>query len=244
MTDLHGSFVPILNQLLNQRMERSAADAGGEIYGCLFAINASSTTLWCSHYVHTDDELGRACRCHTLKATHDFMAAYHLIRASLHSQAANAIRLGCETAWHNAWLHDDPHRVQRWLSGKMPWPGEVRNALATYQRQRHFLYAELCDMAHPNQEAMIGLAPPTAGAIEVNVDILLPVYSAPEIRKALFRLFYALLVAQLDFDQRHLPGLTAAQQEAQGKQTKAMIRFYNHFVHSRIPDDLKLELSA
>lgn len=214
------------------------------MYGCLFALNAASTTFWCSHYIHGDDDLGKACRLHSLKATHDFMAAYHLLRASLLSQAANAMRIGCETAWHNAWLHEGPDRVDRWRCGKMPRPREVRESLTLYQSQRRSLYADLSQMAHPNERSMDDLAPPVAGTTEISVNVLLPVYSAPEIRSALLRLFYSLLICQLDFDRYHLADLTEKQKEGYVNQTNAMVRFYKEIIDPRLPAELRLELSA
>jgi len=234
------SFIPVLDRLLVDRVERCMSGFDDELFACQFGINASISTLATSHYLHADDPLGEACKLHTLKATHDFLAAYQLLRSSMHSQAANAARLGCETAWQNAWFHEEPRRAERWSAGVRVEPGQVRSQLPRLQRQRKVLYRELSQLAHPNKQAMICLAPPAAGVKEVNLDVLLPTYDAERIRSMVFLLFYALLLALRDFDAYHLKALNPEQRAAFGKQQESMLEYYERLVKAELPLELHL----
>ena len=95
-------------------------------------------------------------------------------------------------------------------------------------------------MAHPNESAMTGLVSPYAGPKTINVDVLLPVYDLSRIRATLFRLFYAILVAQLDFDGCHLGFLNNEQRDAYGIQSKSMLKYYD-VIKSNLPTDLHLD---
>lgn len=155
------------------------------------------------------------------------VAAFQLVRSSMHSQAANAIRLGCKTAWQNTWFHENPERCDEWKSGQRFQPRQVRKEISTFQTQRRYLYDELSRMAHPNHSARSELASPYAGPKTINVEVLLPVYDLSRIRATLFRLFYAVLLAHLDFDRCHLGFVTDEQRDAYGIQSKSMLRYYD-----------------
>ena len=240
MGTIEKSFIPILDQLLVDRVERCMSQFDDELFACQFGVNASVSTLATSHYLHTDDPIGEACKLHTLKATHDFLAAYQLLRSSMHSQAANAARLGCETAWQNAWFHEEPSRAARWAGGVRVEPGQVRAQLPRLRDQRRALYRELSQLAHPNKQAMVCLAPPAAGVREIDLDVLLPTYDPERIRRMVVLLFYALLLALSDFGVYHLSGLNPGQRAAFGKQEESMREYYELVAKTQLPRELHL----
>src|SRR5207244_4690119 len=99
-------------------------------------------------YVHKDNSLGRACKLHTLKSMHDFFAALLLARQSMHSQAANALRLACETGWQNTWLHEGENRAHDWEREAGPKKTNiVKQQLSTFKDPRYKTYDARCKLA-------------------------------------------------------------------------------------------------
>ena len=239
MSTIEKSFLPILNQLLVDRVARCETDFDDELFACQYGINAAVACLATSHYIHTDDPLGKACKLHCLKVVHDFLAAFQLVRSSMHSQAANAIRLACETAWQNAAFHEHPALVEAWYRGEQLKPKEIRSAISRLATQRRFLYKELSGIAHPNPQAMVSLQPWAAGQKEINLDVLLPVYQPSEIARTLRALFVAQFIAQLDFDVYHLGSLNDEQRSAFAIQVKCMAEYYTKSIEPSLPSELR-----
>jgi hypothetical protein len=239
MGTIEKSFLPILNQLLVERIGRCEADFDDELFACQYGINAVVACLATSHYIHADNPLGKACKLHCLKVVHDFLAAFQLVRSSMHSQAANAIRLACETAWQNAAFHERPALVESWYRGQQLRPKDIRSAVSRLANQRRFLYQELSGIAHPNQQAMVALQPWLAGQNEIDLDVLLPVYQADEIARTLRALFVAQFITQLDFDAYHLGSLNNEQASAFGIQAKCMAVYYTKVIEPNLPSELR-----
>lgn len=240
MSTIEKSFIPILDKLFATRVETCMVEFDDELFACQFGINACISTLATSHYLHTDDDLGRACKLHSLKSAHDFLAAFQLLRSSMHSQAANAARLGCETAWQNAWLHEVPTRATEWYRGERIQPDRIRKQIPRLQPQRQCLYRELSQMAHPNTHAMVALSPPAANTKTIDLDVLLPLYDPQQIRAMLFRLFYCLYVALIDFDEYHIQSLSDTQKAAWTKQSESMRLYYDQVAKYHLPNELQL----
>ena len=239
MGTIEKSFLPILNKLLVERVSRCEQDFDDELFACQYGINAAVACLATSHYLHADDRLGKACKLHCLKVVHDFLAALQLVRSSMHSQAANAIRLACETAWQMAAFHERPALVEAWYSGEQLRPKDIRSTISRLAGQRHFLYRELSAIAHPNPQAMVALQPWPASQKEINLDVLLPVYQKEEIARSLRALFVALFIAQLDFDSYHFTSLNEEQRKAFGIQGKCMTEYYTEVIEPRLPIELR-----
>lgn len=238
MSTLEQSFVPILDAILSDRVQKCSAEFDDELFACQYGLNAAIACYFCSHHIHADDALGIACKLHTLKAAHDFLAAYQLARSSMHSQAANAIRLGCETSWQNAAFHQTPELAERWSDGEQKKPWEIRAMLTSFASQRRYLYGRLSQMAHPNMTAMIALDPWESGHKDVDLDLLLPVYDAGEIADTLRALFVAQYLCHLDFDRYHLANLSADQRSAFSVQARCMQQYYQEIVEPKSPTEL------
>jgi hypothetical protein len=245
MGTIEKSFVPILDALLLKRVDRCVRDFDDKLFACHFGINASVVCYTTSHYIHTDDALGTACKLHCLKATHDFLAAFQLARSSMHSQAANAIRLACETSWQNTAFHELPSLAENWTRGQKRKPAQVRSDLRRFRQQRRFLYQHLSELAHPNREAMLVLDPWDAGHKEVALDALLPLYEKDQIARTLRALFVAQFLALMDFDANHLSLLPVEQQLVFGVQGQKMGEYYRRVVEAQLPLELRgLTLAA
>ncbi|MCX6829580.1 MAG: hypothetical protein NT002_09910 [candidate division Zixibacteria bacterium] len=238
MGTIEKSFLPILNQLLIERVSKCERDFDDELFACQYGINTAVACLATSHYLHADDRLGAACKLHCSKVIHDFLAAFQLARSSMHSQAANAIRLACETAWQSAAFHERPALVEAWYRGEQLRPIDIRSAIKRLAKQRQFLYQELSAIAHPNPQAMVALRSWPAGQKEIDLDVLLPVYQAEEIARTLRALFVAQFIAQLDFDAYHLGSLEDEQRSALAVQAKCMAEYYTKVIEPSLPSEL------
>ncbi|UNC90879.1 DUF5677 domain-containing protein [Candidatus Contubernalis alkaliaceticus] len=80
------------------------------------------------------------------------LSAYLLLQRGMLIDAAAVIRQVLETQWLLEYFYKYPHKVDKWMQGKIIKPSEVRRNLKLDQ-ERSLIYDEYCKMTHNNIES-------------------------------------------------------------------------------------------
>ena len=190
------------------------------------ALNLLFALPMLSRGVHQEDRLGVVCVMHLTKAANDYLASLDLVSESLHAQAANAGRAGFETACQCAWLHLKRNRLDAWWDGAPASnTKQIRSDLPRADF-RHFIYAELCEVAHPRRRSMEFLvnrspdssAPPAIG--------LVPPYDSNAVHHTLRALYLCIVCSLWDFETLHEPAMSPDQRTTWNNGFEPIRRYY------------------
>jgi hypothetical protein len=206
------SYLVLVHRLLGEREQQVASEHAELISETNVALSLLFGLPHISRGVHQDNRLGVTCVMHVTKSANDYLAALDLISESLHAQAANAARAGFETACQCAWLHLKRNRLDAWWDGASA--AHTRQIRADLPRAdfRHFIYAELCEVAHPRRRSMEFLV--SRRADEQPAVSLVPPYDSVAIHHTLRALYICIVCSLWDFELLHEPAMSPDQQEA------------------------------
>lgn len=206
------SYLAIVRRPLRERDQLISTEHAELISETNVALSLLFGLPHLSRGVHKDDRLGVTCVMHLTKAANDFLAALDLISESLHAQAANAARAGFETVCQCAWLHLKRNRLDAWWNGApAAHTKQIRADLARADF-RHFVYGELCEVAHPRRRSMEFLVSRRPG-LPPSVA-LVPPYDSVAVHHTLRALYICIVCSLWDFELLHEPAMSSEQQKA------------------------------
>lgn len=225
MASYDQSFLAIAHRLLREREQMVCTNHTELISEVNVALNLSFALPHLSSGLHKEDRLGVTCVMHLTKAANDYLAALDLIAESLHAQGANAARAGFETACQGAWLHLKQDRLDTWWDGApASHTNQIRSDLPRPDF-RHFIYAELCEVAHPRRRSMEFLVSRSPDSSTPSIG-LVPPYDQHAVRHTLRALYLCVLCSLWDFELLHEPAMSREQRDSWNSGFEPIRQYY------------------
>lgn len=194
------------------------------------ALNLLFALPLLSRGVHHEDRLAVACVMHLTKAANDYLASLDLISESLHAQAANVGRAGFETSCQCAWLHIKRDRLDPWWDGAAASNTKQIRADLPRADFRHFIYAELCEVAHPRRRSMEFLVSRSSDPSTSPSVGLVPPYDQDAVDHTMRALYLCIVCSLWDFEFLHEPAMSPEQRASWNSGFEPIRHYYETHV--------------
>ena len=226
MAGYEQSFLAVAHQLLREREQMVCTHRTELIAEMNVALNLLFALPLLGHGVHQEDRLGVTCVMHLTKAANDYLAALDLISESLHAQAANAARAGFETACQCAWLHIKRDRLDPWWNDAAALNTKQIRADLPRADFRHFIYAELCEVAHPRRRSMEFLVTRSSDSGTSPSVGLVPPYDPDAVHHTQRAIYLCSVCSLWDFEFLHEPAMSSEQRASWNSGFEPIRQYY------------------